>query len=207
MQNFLGNQPKQADNGGALNKAGHGGAETPDAALTTDADEGIDMADSDSTSGRAPAFQFYAPSFWRKVNKTDTCWLWTAAVDGDGYGQFWAGKQVRAHRFSFELEYGWLLRECVVMHKCDTPACVRPGHLFAGTHADNIHDKIRKGRLKVPHGDEHWSRRLTLAQVQEARSLWQDQLLTQRQIAASFGVSAATINRAIRQLTWEERNG
>lgn len=176
------------------------------------ADDALNVAvveddDADSTPGKSPAFQFYAPSFWRKVNKTDSCWLWIAAVDGDGYGQFWAGRQVRAHRFSFHLAFGWLpARGCVVMHKCDTPACVRPDHLFAGTHADNVHDKIRKGRLKVPHGAEHWSRRLTLAQVQEARALWQDRLLTQRQIAANYGVSAATINRAIRQLTWEERN-
>jgi hypothetical protein len=157
-------------------------------------------------STKPPAFQFYESKFWRKVNKTDECWLWTASVDHDGYGQFHAGKQTRAHRFSFQLAYGWLPERGVIMHKCDTPRCVRPDHLVAGTHEDNVRDKIAKGRLRVPHGADHWSRRLSLEQIKAARSSWESGMFTQARLAEEYGVSAATINRAIRQLAWEERN-
>lgn len=61
MQKTLGNQPISADNEWASREAGHVGAETPDAALTTDAAEGIDMADSHSS--KSPAFQFYPKDF------------------------------------------------------------------------------------------------------------------------------------------------
>ena len=34
----------------------------------------------------------------------------------------------------------------VVCHRCDTPMCVRPDHLFPGTMRDNARDCILKGR-------------------------------------------------------------
>jgi hypothetical protein len=162
------------------------------------------LAAADRT-GKSPAFQF-SENFWRHVNKTESCWLWTGGRDKDGYGVFHAGRSVRAHRFSFEHAYGWLPSGGVVMHKCDTPQCVRPDHLVAGTHADNVADKIAKGRLRVPAGAEHWRRRLSMDQVTRAREMWASGAYTQVEIAKHFAVSGPTIHRAIRKVMWEERN-
>lgn len=91
--------------------------------------------------------------FWSKVNKTDTCWLWTGATRGHGYGfiaeRRVAGRQVRtmAHRLSWQLAYGPIPDGLVVCHRCDVPACVNPLHLFLGTLSDNTQDALRKGRL------------------------------------------------------------
>ncbi len=61
MQKTLANQPVSTDNGAASQEASGGGASTPSTALTTDAGEGIDMADPHSS--KSPAFQFYANEF------------------------------------------------------------------------------------------------------------------------------------------------
>lgn len=77
------------------------------------------------------------------------CWLWAGAMTGDGYGcvrPFGGKRNVRAHRFSLQLRGVDVAADAVVMHRCDTPACVNPDHLRVGTHADNIADKIAKGR-------------------------------------------------------------
>lgn len=79
------------------------------------------------------------------------CWLWSAAVDNDGYGKFQYpvnGRQVhiRAHRWAYEHFVGPIRDGDVVMHVCDTPPCVNPNHLDTGSPIDNNDDKIGKGR-------------------------------------------------------------
>jgi hypothetical protein len=89
--------------------------------------------------------------FWSKVNRTDTCWLWTAGVDADGYGRFnadWKGRgNEPAHRVAFRLVHG---REPgpELCHKCGVAACVRPDerHVYEGTRSDNERDKVAHGR-------------------------------------------------------------
>ncbi len=77
------------------------------------------------------------------------CWLWTAAMVGYEYGGLWVnGKTDRAHRVSWKLYYGDIPNGLQVCHKCDTPLCVNPEHLFIGTHKENMHDALRKGRMK-----------------------------------------------------------
>ena len=86
--------------------------------------------------------------FWSKVVKIDDgCWLWTAALLLDGYGQIWLGQTMeRAHRLSWIIHFGPIPEGLCVLHTCDNPPCVRPGHLFLGTQLDNVRDAIRKGR-------------------------------------------------------------
>lgn len=83
--------------------------------------------------------------FFEKVNKTETCWLWTASTRDGGYGGFWfEGRLVLAHRFSFELVNGPTTE--LLMHTCDVRLCVNPAHLKTGTLSENTQDMIRKGR-------------------------------------------------------------
>ena len=90
-----------------------------------------------------------ARRLWKNVTKTDECWLWTATKNKQGYGQVYAnGRLQLAHRVAYELNVGSILPGLHLLHRCDTPACVRPDHMFIGTHFDNMQDMIRKGRAR-----------------------------------------------------------
>ena len=79
-----------------------------------------------------------AVRFWAKVNKTDSCWLWTGAITG-GYGSFWIGTgTVRAHRFSYEHLVGPIPDGLVLDHLCRVTKCVNPAHLEPVTTAENV---------------------------------------------------------------------
>lgn len=78
--------------------------------------------------------------FWSKVNKTETCWLWTAALDRHGYGVFGVAKgrgSARAHRVAYELVNGPIPGSLPLDHLCRVRACVNPAHLEPVTVAEN----------------------------------------------------------------------
>jgi hypothetical protein len=99
--------------------------------------------------------------FWSKVDKSGPvpahcpelgrCWIWTAGVRGDGYGNYWIGNavQIGAHRFSYSIAFSDPGEFCV-LHKCDRPTCVNPLHLYIGTHLDNAHDRKIRNRDPNP---------------------------------------------------------
>jgi len=84
--------------------------------------------------------------------------LWTASTGQGGYGKFGLsrGETVVASRYSYELAFGKPPDDMLVCHSCDNRLCVRPDHLFLGTHRDNTQDAIRKGRFCT--GDRHPTR-------------------------------------------------
>lgn len=89
--------------------------------------------------------------FWGMVEKTDDCWLWKGAVSMAGYGRFWNdGRMCQASRFSYELVHGKIPKGKEACHRCDTPACVNPEHIFIGTHRENLLDASAKGRIGKP---------------------------------------------------------
>ena len=91
--------------------------------------------------------------FFRKVNKTETCWIWTGNIRPNGYGSIQEGgkgsKTLSSHRLSYRLHKGEIPEGMVVMHSCDNPICVNPDHLSVGTYKDNTHDMIGKGRKRT----------------------------------------------------------
>jgi hypothetical protein len=105
--------------------------------------------------------------FWSKVSEDGPlpercpelgpCWLWTAGCSKNGYGQFSIGRQgYSTHRMAWIFTNGPVPAGISVLHRCDNPPCVNPGHLFLGTQLDNRRDCVRKGRTAT--GDRQGSR-------------------------------------------------
>lgn len=75
------------------------------------------------------------------------CWEWSGNLGRDGYGKVTrANKTVRAHRLAYETWVGPIPEGHVVIHSCDNPPCINPEHLRPGTHQENTHDMLAKGR-------------------------------------------------------------
>lgn len=157
--------------------------------------------------------------FWSKVDKSGDCWLWTAGKS-KGYGQFSPTRRthIYAHRLSHELAYGTIPEGLKVCHRCDTPLCVRPDHLFLGTPADNVHDRMSKGRPNNgPRGETHHYRarpelvrrgersataKVSAADVVAIRALRGEGVVL-REIAARFGLSTPHVCDIVNRRCWK----
>lgn len=81
-----------------------------------------------------------------RVDPATECWVWIAAIHTSGYGIFRLGDEcIGSHRAAWILFKGSIPDEMDVLHRCDTPPCVNPEHLFLGTHQDNMDDRTKKG--------------------------------------------------------------
>lgn len=148
-----------------------------------------------------------SPRFDAQVRKSDGdgCWEWTGKLC-QGYGRFHRdGHEFQAHRESYQFAYGKLACKLFVCHSCDNRKCVRPDHLFAGTHTDNMQDMWRKGRGKTnptpQPGESNPMAELSDRDVRIIRSLGEFGI-PQKIIAAAFGLSFQHISDVLAGNRW-----
>lgn len=125
------------------------------------------------------------------------CRIWLSNINTGGYGRIGiANKVYLAQRVAYEHAYGKIPDGLHVCHKCDTPSCVNPAHLFLGTDADNMRDKVNKKRHC--YGEKHSVAVLTERQVAAIRK----DTRIQRVIAEEYGVSQSQISLIHRGDEW-----
>ena len=146
--------------------------------------------------------------FWEKVLKTEGCWLWQGATNLQGYGKLSRGRvsegTLAAHRLSYEIAFGAIPPGQYVLHKCDTPLCVRPDHLFLGSQTDNLLDMTLKGHRSFrPHsGESNGRAKLVETQVSQIRGRFaKDE--SRAKLAKEYGVDWSTIDRIVKQTSWK----
>lgn len=125
------------------------------------------------------------------------CWLWTASVDGHGYGKiFKDGRLQKAHRVAYELYKSKIPDGLLALHHCDNRLCINPDHIFIGTQRDNMIDKCAKGR---GNGEKH-----PMAKLSDAHALEIKQSKEPLKVLAErFSVSIATISRIRNGKKWK----
>ena len=154
--------------------------------------------------------------FWRFVHAGKPCWLWMGSRNKDGYGHIGVSRTRRsalAHRVSWEIHFGPIPVGQQVLHTCDNPPCVYPGHLFLGTQLDNIADMKSKGRRKGIYtapvdysfrkGERNPAHKLTREQVHEIRLAFEAGT-SKRSIAALYDISRPTVTAIVRGETWND---
>ena len=130
------------------------------------------------------------------------CQMWEGAKVADGYGtKRIDGKFYRTHRLAWIMAFGEIPDGLHVLHHCDTPACLNPGHLFLGTHVENMADRSAKGRQ--PQGENQGRAKLSDEDVREMRAQWASGGVSFSELSRRFGVSKASARRAVLGLTWK----
>lgn len=144
-------------------------------------------------------------TFWTLVqrgNRRD-CWTWKGTIITGGYGVFRVGKVRKgaAHRVAWMLTHGRIPPGLLVCHKCDNPPCCNPAHLFLGTHAENVHDCIQKGRRARMLGSKHPMAKLTESDVTviRRRRATGEGL---KPIASDYAVTIQTISYIANRKIW-----
>lgn len=132
------------------------------------------------------------------------CHLWIGSLIGDGYALIVINKKhLILSRVIYKDHYGVDPRELCVLHRCDTPCCICPQHLFLGTKLDNVRDMNRKHRDNRPKGEAHKNSVLTLTDVAEIRRLHSSGVIG-KDIARQFGIGQANVSAICTGRRWRD---
>ena len=113
-----------------------------------------------------------------------------------------------AHRVSWQLHHGPIPDGLWVLHHCDVGHCVRPDHLYLGTHAENVRDALKRKRFAQ--GEKHYSQRdprlvnnhrFTEDQVREMRTAWGNGE-SQTSIARRYEADQGNVRRILIRKTY-----
>jgi hypothetical protein len=146
-------------------------------------------------------FKSHEQRFADKFKVVGECWIWQRYINKWGYGVIGVGdKLYLVHRLMYEYRIGPIPPDLCVLHRCDTPACINPAHLFLGTHQDNTDDKYAKGRQVHLRGERIGTSKLTTAKVRRIKRLFGR--LSDCEIARRFDVSDSLIWNIRHGISW-----
>lgn len=136
------------------------------------------------------------------INADTGCWEFLGHRDECGYGRIHRdGKLVRVHRATFEDRNGPLPEGIEACHSCDNPPCWNPGHLYAGTHTQNMGDMIKRRRRRELRGSEKPTAKLTEQKVAEIKARLQNGEQCSV-LGREYGVTECAIGFIKRGRTW-----
>jgi len=141
---------------------------------------------------------------WEKVIPVPEsgCWLWTGATFNHGRPQLRMGNRVvLAARQAYLAFRGQEPGDLCVCHKCDTPECVNPDHLFLGTYADNNRDRDEKGRTVVNRGEDNGCAKISWEQAQQIRAIYASGVPSEA-IGPEFGITGRQVRNIVRKKQW-----
>ncbi len=125
-----------------------------------------------------------------------------------GYGKgIYLGKRMLLHRIAYCFNSGThpdMIEGLVIRHKCDNTRCINPKHLEVGTQADNVQDRVLRGRSYKPKGVRNNRAVLTPEDVVYIKNhfVHRDKEFGHTGLGRKFNVSHQTIRAIILGQTW-----
>ena len=114
------------------------------------------------------------------------------------------GKNLKAHRVSWEIHNGPIPTGMVIHHTCDNPPCVNFHHLRLGTQAENLIDMRQKAHASggsMP-GTRNPAAKLNEGQVLQLREMAGGGA-SFRSLARTFSLNKKTVASIVRRETWQ----
>ena len=123
--------------------------------------------------------------------------------DAYGYGTVRDPRTKKAHRLAWIETYGNIPKGLHVLHKCDNRMCIKPEHLFLGTNADNVRDRVAKGRSYRPKGELNPKVKLTVEKVKFIKQ-YPKTYGYRKELADMFNISVDSVSDITSGRTWQE---
>lgn len=137
--------------------------------------------------------------FEMQVVRSAGCWSWRGGKDQDGYpifhGELDGVVYKRGHRYSYVASTGEHPGDLQVLHSCDNPECSNPDHLSLGTNAENMADKIAKGRHRARRGADHGNAKITEEQAKAILADPRGYAVIADELGVSYGLVSDIKNR------------
>lgn len=114
---------------------------------------------------------------------------------------------VTSTRWGYRHRIGPIADGLGVLHTCDVPHCHNDAHWFLGTNAENVADKVAKGRMprhSMNRGQGHGMAKLTADQVQSIRDRYAAGGVKQSDLAVEFGILQQQVSRIVRRTSWRD---
>lgn len=172
--------------------------------------------------GRSKTPEEFFAFFWSKIERRGPadCWPWHGRLNiANGHGRIDRPKNegpILSHRLAWRYTNGPIPPGLCVLHRCDNPPCCNPAHLFIGTLGDNNADRHtkerdatgkRSGRHTHPEttvrGERIFTAKLSIGNVLDIRRRYANGGITQRQLAAEYGVRQLHIWNIIHRNSWK----
>lgn len=129
-----------------------------------------------------------------KIYKTEECINWTGKCNELGYGIFYSGYDILAHRFSYRIYHGDIDCKMYICHTCGNSSCVNPKHLYLGTPKQNSMDKIKHGKF---------GKKLNEKDVHNIRNFYKLLNVKMKDISVIFGISESTVYSVLTGKSWK----
>jgi len=154
------------------------------------------------------SYQRFCSAVCSLFNRVDTldskkCWNWLMYVDQDGYAELtYKGEKIKGHRLAYEFKNGDIPKGKQINHRCNNRKCVNPNHVYAGSHKDNMHDRMIAGTLS---GEKHGMAKLNEEQVKYILKVFKpyDKIFNGIALAKQFNVDSSLIYCIIKRKIWK----
>jgi len=130
------------------------------------------------------------------------CIQWWGSFHSNGQGQAWerlTRRKITAHRLAWLECFGEIPAGMCVIHRCSNTGCVNPEHLMLGTHAENTHQMVARGRCKR---SGQAAKALTAETAFQVRRLYHDGWSI-RDLSEGFGLHPGRVWRIVNNKTWK----